>query len=135
MELWWYEVGLVHARAVIRDTSAYFYLQRRIQQPNFCNSKKRADSWIRKKLGITAYTDYETKDTLELNIPYFYQIPCEKNLYDGRGHCYPDTFPNTAIDWIKKQLLERSEAHKQHNCKIIRTYLPEKIKKLEYELV
>lgn len=51
------------------------------------------------------------------------------------GHCYTNTFSNSAIDWIKKQLLERSEQHKQHNCKVIRTYLPEKIKKPKRELI
>ncbi len=123
---WWDQVATVHSRMVIRDTSAYFYLQRRIQQPEYCKSKKKAEAFVRNKLGDTPYTDYEIKDILELNIPYFYQIPGEQHLYDGKNRCYLQVFPSTAVDWIKKHLKARSENKKLCDCKLIRKYLSKK---------
>lgn len=77
-------------------------------------------------LGNTPYTDYEVNDILELNIPYFYQIPGEKHLYDGKNQCYFQVFPNTAIDWIKKHLTDHSQDTKLYDCKLIRKYLSKK---------
>lgn len=127
---WWEQVSSVQTRTVLRDTGAYFYLQRRIQQPEYCRSKKKAISFIRRKLGNTPYTDYEVQDTLELNIPYFYQRPGEKNLYNGKDHRYRDAFSSTAIDWLKKHLSNRSENKKQYDCELIRKYLARKTQKL-----
>ncbi|MBS0621886.1 MAG: type 2 lantipeptide synthetase LanM [Verrucomicrobia bacterium] len=123
---WWDKISSVHSRMVIRDTSAYFYLQRRIQQPEYCKSKKKAEDFLRSKLRDTPYTDYEVQDLLALNIPYFYHKPGETYLYDGKNHCYSHVFPNTAIDWIKKHLTNRSEDKKLHDCRLIRKYLRKK---------
>lgn len=127
---WWDKIVSVHSRMVIRDTSAYFYLQRRIQQPEYCKSRKKAENFIRNKLGDTPYTEYEVKDILELNIPYFYQKPGEKHLYDGKDKCYADVFPKTAIDWLTKHLKDRSEDKKLNDCKLIRKYLSKKTQTL-----
>lgn len=127
---WWDKIASVQSRIVIRDTSAYFYLQRRIQHPEYCKSKKKSEMLIRSKLGDTPYTDYEANDILELNIPYFYQLPGERNLYDGKNQCYSHVFPNTAIEWMKKQLTDRSENKKINDCELIRKYLSNKTKNM-----
>lgn len=127
---WWDQIASVHSRMVLRDTSAYFYLQRRIQQPEYCRSKKKAEALIRSKLGDSLYTDYEIQDTLELNIPYFYQKPGERHLYNGKNHCYPNVFSSTAIDWLKKHLSNRSEDKKLYDCELIGKYLSKKNKTL-----
>lgn len=124
--LWWDHVACVHSRMVLRDTSAYFYLQRRIQQPEYCRSKKKAIALIRSKLGDSHYTHYEMQDTLELNIPYFYQKPGERHLFDGKDHCYRNVFSSTAIDWLRKHLSNRSDDKKQFDCDLIRKYLSKK---------
>lgn len=127
---WWDQIASVHSRIVLRDTSAYFYLQRRIQQPEYCKSKKKAEILIRNKLGDSLYTDYEVQDTLELNIPYFYQKPGERHLYNGKNHCYSNVFSSTAMDWLKKHLSNRSEDKKLYDCELIRKYLSKKTKTL-----
>lgn len=127
---WWDLVACVHSRMVLRDTSAYFYLQRRIQQPEYCRSKKKAITLIRSKLGDSPYTDYEIQETLELNIPYFYQKPGKRHLFNGKDHCYQNVFSNTAIDWLKKHLSNRSEDKKQYDCDLIRKYLSKKSQNL-----
>jgi type 2 lantibiotic biosynthesis protein LanM len=123
---WWDQVACVHSRMVLRDTSAYFYLQRCIQQPEYCRSKKKAIALIRNKLGDTPFTDYEMQDTLELNIPYFYQKPGERDLYNGKDPCYRNVFPSTAIDWLRKHLSNRSDDRKQYDCELICKYLSKK---------
>ncbi len=119
---WWEEVSQAQSRSVQRETSTYFYLLRKIQQPEYCISRNKAEKMLRKKLRNTMHTEYEVEDLLELNIPYFYRRPGEKHLYDGKDNCYANVFPGTAIDRMKEQFSNRSEREKRRDCALIRKH-------------
>lgn len=123
---WWNEVSQVHSRSVIRETAAYAYLLRRIQQPDKSVSKINAKRFMEKKLEKSPYQKYEVEDLLVGNIPYFYHIPGKKHFYDGRNFCYKDTFEKNAIDSIRKEFCNRSEQKKNFDCKIIKRHLRKK---------
>lgn len=95
-------------------------------QTPFHASKCEVENFLKEKLGNTIYTEYEVSDLMTLNIPYFYQSPGEKHIFDGSGRKYSNVFQNTAIEVMKNQMLNRSEAKKQFDCEIIRKHLSEK---------
>jgi type 2 lantibiotic biosynthesis protein LanM len=116
---WWTNITLAKSRIVIRETMTYLYLIRKIQQPQRMTSKEKARKFLSKKLSSTPYSDYEIDDLLSLNIPYFYQIPGKRHLYDGRGYEYKNVFSKTAIEILRDLFLERSETKLDFDCKII----------------
>lgn len=122
-ESWWEAVGQVKARILLRETLSYVYLLRKIQQPEVVLSRKKAESFLFEKLGITPYSQYEMEDLLDLNIPYFYHIPSQRHLYDGKGNKYSDVFGETAIVRLKKQFLNRSDEKKCFDCEILSRHL------------
>ena len=119
---WWERVGKAQSRIVIRETMSYAYLLRRIQQPENMTLSS-SETVLREKLGATIYTDYEVADLLSLNIPYFYHFPDERHLYTGNSHRYEDAFTESAIDVMKRQLVNRSEEKKLFDCEIITRHL------------
>lgn len=86
-------------------------------------SKTASEAILRQKLGNTAFTDYEVLDLLSLNVPYFYHLPGERHLYDGRAQRYENTFNDTAVEVIKRQLRNRSVEKKRFDCEIIMRHL------------
>lgn len=119
---WWQKVANVRSRIILRDTAAYMLLLRSIQQPQYCCSKDKAKGFLRKKLGTSPFSEYEIEDLIESNIPYFFQLPGEKNIYDGRGHCYAYT-TTTAIDLMRHQFLNRSMKKKKADCDLLCKHL------------
>lgn len=120
---WWNEVSCVNSRSVIRETAAYAYLLRRIQQPDICKSTTDAKFFIDNKLTHSPYLFYERADLLTGNIPYFYHIPGKKHFYNGNNFCYENSFDECAIDSIRKEFINRCESKKITDCKIIKKHL------------
>lgn len=123
---WWGQVRRVQSRIVIRETMTYAYLLRKIFEPEHI-SRMSSESVLRQKLGDSIYTNYEVSDLLSLNIPYFYHMPGEKHLYDGRGQRYENAFKESAVEVIQRQFKERSEAKKRFDCEIIARHLSDQI--------
>lgn len=124
---WWEKMENIRPRIVIRETAAYLYLIRQIQQPVNCISKTCIENFIKGKLSDSPYIEYELSDILKFNIPYFYHYPKKCHLYDGNDNCYPDVFSKCALDIIKEQFLDRNEQKKQFNQDIIQRHLSERI--------
>ncbi len=120
---WWRAVGKVRGRVLLRETISYVYLLRNIQLPEQLVARKKAESILLQKLGSTCYSQYEADDLLSLNIPYFYQIPRKKHLYDSKGYKYPNVFGETAIARLKKQFLQRSDKKMNFGCDILSRHL------------
>lgn len=120
---WWEKLGRARSRIVLRETATYLYLLRCIQQPDLVISRDKCEAFLREKLGNTPYTNYEVRELLALNIPYFYHLPEEHHLYDSSGNVYPNVFPHTALESLKKQFLERSDEKKAFDCQIISRHL------------
>lgn len=120
---WWNKVENVHSRMVLRDTAAYVYLLRKMQQPDSLISESQARQNLLEKITGTPYEEYEVSELLSLNIPYFYHIPGKKHLYDGNGKEYLNVFSETAVDTMRNQFLNRSEAKKNFDCEIILRHL------------
>lgn len=116
---WWNKVANLKSRLVIRETSAYLYLIRQIQQPTNCKTKNDCENFIRKKIFDSPFLEYEIDDLLSLNIPYFYHFPGKRNLYNGKGEVYSDIFQQSAVDILKNQFLGRNEKKKEFDCAII----------------
>lgn len=94
---WWDKASQVQARVVRRETMAYLYLLRKIQQPEWIASRKEAAAFLLEQLGTKPYSDYEISDLLTLNIPYFYHLPGQKHFYDGREREYANVFEISAF--------------------------------------
>lgn len=122
-ETWWRAIGQVKVRILLRETIVYTYLLRKIQQPEMVAAKKEAESFLFEKLGKTPYSEYEVEDLLTLNIPYFYHIPNQRHLYDGRRKKYPNVFGETSVIRLKRQFLNRSEKKMQFDCEILLRHL------------
>lgn len=120
---WWTKISQTQIRTVLRETLTYLYLLRKIQQPQGMSSRSQAESILSKKLGSTPFTPYEIRDLLTLNIPYFYQLPGKRHLFDGTGYEYSNVFAETAVDRLKSQFLNRSDEKMYFNCEIISRHL------------
>lgn len=122
-ESWWNNVASVKVRLVLRGTSAYSYLLRRIQHHDLISCKEKAEGFLKEQLGDTIYTHYEARDLLAMNIPYFYHYPGERHLFDGENDKYCDIFSYSAVEHMKKQLLNRTQEYREFNCEILRKNL------------
>lgn len=122
-QVWWETLSKIKARILLRETVAYLYLLRKIQQPDGVTSRKKTKSILLEKLGMTPYSTYEMEELLNLNIPYFYHIPGQRHLYDGNGHEYSNTFSENGIDRLKKQFLARSDKKMHFDCEILSRHL------------
>lgn len=120
---WWDNVAQVKSRTVLRDTLAYYYLLRRIQRPEACISEITMRNILESKLGETPYTSYEINELMQINIPYFYHYPGQRDLHQGnvKKHRY---FLKTGIECLKEQLEEWDENYKQFSIKILEKHLP-----------
>jgi lantibiotic modifying enzyme len=120
---WWKQVAKVKSRTVLRETMAYCYLLRRIQRPEACISEATMRNILEAKLGNTFYTNYEIEDLMRVNIPYFYQYPGEKYLYQGDGKKHSYLFLKSGIEVLKEQFLNWNEAYKIHSIEILKKQL------------
>lgn len=120
---WWKLASRVKARIVLRETMAYIYLLRKIQQPDWVRSHKETTVMLSEKLGSKPYTGYEVADLLKMNIPYFYHFPGERDLYDGNDHRYANVFEITAIEGLRNQFLNRSKEKMLFDCEILARHL------------
>lgn len=121
---WWNKVAKVKSRTVLRETMAYCYLLRRIQRPEACITEATIRNILESKLGNTPYTAYEIEDLMKVNVPYFYQYPGERHLYQGDGRKHPHLFLKTGIEALKEQFLNWNEEYKAHSTEILKKHLP-----------
>jgi lantibiotic modifying enzyme len=121
---WWDRVAEVKSRTVLRETMAYCYLLRRIQSPEGCMSEVTMKNILEAKLGDTPYTAYEIEDLLRANVPYFYQYPGERHLYQGNGEKHPYLFLKSGVEALKEQLINWNEEYKLHSIAILKNHLP-----------
>lgn len=122
-ENWWESASKTKSRTILRETTAYFYLLRKIQQPQFACSKEKSISFLKEKLGESQYTLYEIDDLLKLNVPYFYQRPGSRDFYDGNDKCYENVFPISATENMKDQFLRRDKFKKEFNLELLKKHL------------
>ena len=101
---WWNKVAKVKSRTVLRETTAYCYLLRRIQRPEACISEATMRNILEAKLGNTPYTAYEVEDLMRVNVPYFYQYPGERHLYQGGGKKHPYLFLKSGVEALKRAI-------------------------------
>ncbi|CUI18101.1 hypothetical protein PNK_p0047 (plasmid) [Candidatus Protochlamydia naegleriophila] len=87
-------------------------------------SEELAKKTLLEKIQETPYQEYEINELLNLNIPYFYQIPGKKHLYNGNGQEYSNVFSETAVEIIESQFLSRSKKKKEFDLEIISRHLP-----------
>ena len=121
---WWDGVAQTKSRTVLRDTLAYYYLLRRIQRPEACLSEVTMKNIMEAKLGETPYTSYEIEELLKMNIPYFYQYPGEKHLYQGDGKIHSNSFRMTGVEALREQLATTwNEEYKNFSIKILEKHL------------
>lgn len=120
---WWEGIEQVKARILLRETIAYVYLFRKIQQPEALLSRKDAEFFLFEKLGKNPYSQYEAEELLSLNIPYFYHIPSQRDLYDGSGNKYSNVFGETLVGKLKRQFLKRSKEKMCFDCEILSRHL------------
>jgi lantibiotic modifying enzyme len=121
---WWDRVAKVKSRTVLRETMAYCYLLRRIQRPEACISEATMRNVLEAKLGNTPYTAYEIEDLMKINVPYFYQYPGERHLYQGDGKKHPYLFLKSGIEALKEQFLNWNEEYRAHAIEILKKHLP-----------
>jgi lantibiotic modifying enzyme len=121
---WWDQVAETRSRTVLRDTLSYYYLLRRIQRPEACISETTMKNILEVKLGKTLYTAYEMSELMDSNIPYFYQYPKERHLYQGNGKKYPYLFLKKGIDLLREQFDFWDENYKRFSIKILKKHLP-----------
>lgn len=121
---WWDRVAKVKSRTVLRETMAYCYLLRRIQRPEACITEATMRNILESKLGNTPYTAYEIEDLMKVNVPYFYQYPGDRHLYQGDGKKHPYRFLKSGIESLKEQFLNWNEEYKAHSIEILKKHLP-----------
>jgi lantibiotic modifying enzyme len=120
----WDRVAKVKSRTVLRETMAYCYLLRRIQRSEACISEATMRNILEAKLGNTPYTAYEIEDLMKINVPYFYQYPGERHLYQGDGKKHPYLFLKSGIEALKEQFLNWNEEYRAHAIEILKKHLP-----------
>jgi len=121
---WWDKVAQVKSRSILRETMAYYYLLRRMQRPEACINEATMKNILEAKLGDTPYTAYEIKDLMSVNIPYFYQVPGKRHLFQGDGKKYPYLFLKSGVEALKQQFLNWNEEYKTHSVEILKKHLP-----------
>lgn len=135
---WWDELSNVRVRQLIRHTMYYTFLLRKIQQPEGCISKKSAAEIIRPLLEsqdsfVNLLVDYEIKDLLNLNIPYFYLYPGKKDLFDSENKCYTNFVNKASIEEMRNQLKQRTIKYRNRQIEILKTHLPYSPEPVEVE--
>lgn len=120
---WWPILGSLDARALLRPTFNYVFLQRRIQQPDLATDQKNALAFMQHKLGDTATTSYEIRDLFLGNIPYFCHHPSKRHLYNGEGEKYENHFLETSLEQVKNNLKNRSSHEREAACSLVATHL------------
>lgn len=128
-EDWWEGLNKVKVRQLIRHTLYYELLIRKIQQPRGCISAKAAydivyDLLYSKSQDLRVVANYEAKEILKLDVPFFYHFPGLPHLYDGNGRCYLNYFNRSAFDEIFDRTKKRSEKYARRNIEIIKNVLP-----------
>ena len=88
----------------MRKTAAYRYLIRRIQQPEVMAVCGGAEKLLRDTLVDSPFIDYEVRDLLRLNVPYFWQRAGESRFYDGDGRCYEGYLKSTGVEGVRRRL-------------------------------
>lgn len=126
---WWTILKSVKVRQLIRHTLYYELIIRKMQQPEGCINKVSAYQIVYNLLfsenqDLKKVMDYELRDILKLDIPFFYHFPDSLDLYDGNGICYPKYFNSTALEEMREQAKNRSQKYLRRNIEILRNILP-----------
>ena len=120
---WWDRLEKVRSRTLLRDTLAYYYLIRRIQRPESLISEVTMRNILEAKLGETIYTPYEIRELIQGNVPYFYQHPGKKYLYQGDGVRLDYLYLKSGVSLLKEQFKTYDESYKQSSIAILKKQL------------
>lgn len=128
---WLQAVGEIYPRVILRPTELYFKILRLMQQPIGCTSIEAAKQIARAELEATGQypelIEHEIAQLVEGDVPYFTQCPAKRDLYVGkfRPECprIADFYPESAIELLRKNFHNRSQAVMDANVALVREAL------------
>ncbi len=133
----WTSLVDLRVRQVVRHTTYYGLLIRKIQQPDkVAKGINYLREYLRGKLyGINErmneIAEYEIDSILQYDIPYFYHFPMKNNLYNSRDEKYTNYFINSSIDSIKERIMSGfDKKYLERQVLILKHVLPASMRKV-----
>ncbi len=114
----------IYSRQIFRPTACYYFLIVNLFQPNILKNKD-VRNWVynyllegfgNKSKIARKITEWETKEILNLDIPYFYTRADQTHLYAEGGKIWKNFFKKTPLEYLENKIESLSLEDKQ-KCK------------------
>ena len=126
----WYAIKMITStREIVRTTLFYAMLIRRLQQPQFSVNQETARQYLEDYLRSYSsdlnlqLAEYEIKELLQLNIPYFTHRPNCKDLFIGDNETCANYFKYSAMEQIRSNIEHASNAYCNRQVAILRNVI------------